>query len=250
MFMMELDGREASPRPKKISPPPPLPRIPTRAISDHATIPQLSPQANFRNQPQSSPYHPGAHNASLPSLSASISDPRPMMDQSYSPFNRAAPYPTPRSADTTPTPQQQNLHPPQNGLHYGNRNLSPLFKAAKQDSMRPPSNLRQEVHPVPPQTGVVELPDNSPSRPQNPHRRASTHAEKAALAYLQTHVSSAPAMPQIPLPRAAPPAPSELDGSSAGPAPTAVTPPGVSALSTKNIEDDLRRMLKLTGGIK
>jgi hypothetical protein len=252
MFMMELDGREASPRPKHISPPPALPRLLDRSLSDQTSVPQPSPQTNFHHHPPPpNVYQTNSHNASVPPLPASVSDPRPTMDQTYSPFNRGVPYPTPRSAETTPTPQQNGLYTPsQNALHYGNRNLSPLFKAAKQDSTRPPSNLRQEVHHAPPQAGFAELPDSSPSRPVNPHRRASTQAEKAALAYLQTHVSNAPAMPSIPLPRTSPLGPSELDGSAAVPARTGVTPPGVNAFNAKSIEDDLKRMLKLTGGIK
>jgi hypothetical protein len=249
MFMMELDGRESSPRPKMISPPPPLPRLPARSISDHVSLPPLS-YTNFQSQPQSKPYHANAPNPTMPALHPSVSDPRPAMDQSYSPFNRGGPYPTPRSAETTPTPQQNGPYSTQNALHYGNGNLSPLFKAAKQDSTRPSSNLRQEVYHAPPQTGVAELPDSSPSRPTNPHRRASTQAEKAALAFLQSHIPNAQSMPPIPLPRAAPPAPSELDGSSAAPVRTGVTPPAANAFNAKSIEDDLKRMLKLTGGVK
>jgi len=244
MFMMEIDGREASPRPKHVSPPPPLPRLPNRSSSDQYGIPQLSPQATFNNRPQSSGYYPQSHNG--PPMH-SMQQQRPAMDHSFSPFNRSGPYPTPRSEETTPVAQQQSAYPPQNGLHYGNRNLSPLFKAAKQDPTRPPSNLRQELHHG--QVGMAELPDSSPSRP-NPHRQASTEAEKAALAYLQTQIPNRQAMPALPLPPAKPQGPTELEGTGAAPARTGVTPPGVNAFNAKSIEDDLKRMLKLTGGMK
>ncbi|KIW09502.1 uncharacterized protein PV09_00379 [Verruconis gallopava] len=248
MFMMELDTRDASPRPKHISPPPPLPRIPNRSVSDFAALPQLSPPNNGHKGLQMPSFPPVSQTGTIPAPAIPASEQRSTMDHSYSPFNRAGPYPTPHSSESTPT-HQQGLYPPQNGLHYGNRNLSPLFKAAKQDSSRPPSGLRQEIQHAPIQSLMAELPDSSPSRPTNPHRRASTQAEKAALAYLQTHVSNAPTMPTLPLPRTAP---SELDGVGvvASPAPTGVTPPGANAFNTKSIEDDLKRMLKLTGGIK
>ena len=246
MFMMELDNRETSPRPKHISPPPPLPRIPVRSSSDQYGIPQLSPQATFNARPQSSGYHPQNHHAPP---AGNMPNPQSAMDHSFSPFNRAAPYPTPRSNETTPVGQQQGGYPAQAGYHYGNRNLSPLFKAAKQDPMRPPSNLRQEVHQGLAQISMAELPDSSPSRP-NPHRQASTEAEKAALAYLQTQFPNPQTLPTLPLPPAKPLAPSELEGGATPPARTGVTPPGVNAFNTKSIEDDLKRMLKLTGGMK
>lgn len=243
MFMMELDGRGASPRANHFSPPPPLPRLPNRSASDQYAVPQLSPQANFHNaRPQSSGYSLQQNGYQT----SPMQEQRPVLDQSFSPFNRGGPYPTPRSAETTPVNQQYNAQAPQNGFHYGNRNLSPLFKAAKQDPMRPPSHLRQEVlHGI---LQVAELPDSSPSRPTS-HRQASTEAEKRALQYLQTQVPTPPAMPTLPLPPARSGVPSELDASNSRPTRTGVTPPGVNA-NTKSIEDDLRRMLKLTGSTK
>jgi hypothetical protein len=251
LFNMELDGRDASPRPKHISPPPALPRLLNRPASDQYSVPQLSPQATFHNQrPQSSSYQQQPLNSPF---AMNGQAPRPAMDHSLSPFNRAAPYSAPRSNETTPVQQQQpTAYPNQNGYHYGNRNLSPLFKAAKQDPARPSSGLRQEVQHGP-QYQVAELPDSSPATRPPSHRQASTEAEKAALAYLQTRFSAPQRMPALPLPRAAP---SELDAghatATAPPKRTGVTPPGVNALdsNTKSIEDDLKRMLKLTGGLK
>lgn len=235
--MLELDGSETSPKAKQFSPPS-LPRIPNRSVSEQATIPQLP----------NIPPRPDVHsaNVSMPSLPASNSDPRPLVDGAFSPFNRSQAYAVPRSADSTPQ-GHRNGYVNQQNFHYGNRNLSPLFKAAKHDSARPSSSLRQEVHTSPQIGAVAELPDSSPSRPLNGPRRTSSKAEQAAMAFLHSQASkNGAAMPQIPLPR---PQPSELDGQPSSSATTG-SPLVTKPFNTKSLEDDLKRMLKLTGGIK
>lgn len=68
------------------------------------------------------------------------------------------------SGPTTPAPATQE----QPDFFYGNRNLSPLFKAAKQDSAKRNSGLRTEItadSPIMPQEGFA--PANGPSKDPN-----------------------------------------------------------------------------------
>jgi hypothetical protein len=168
---------------------------------------------------------------------------------------------TPRSADSTPIPTQNGGYNPQN-LHYGNRNLSPLFKAAKQDSVRRTSTLRQEVHVSSPKIGMAELPDNTQSSALlTPTRRSSSKADHISMAHLQSHVPATMALPKFNLPKPNPSTPLELDGqpkrqvsNGASPQPSNTfssapqQAPRSTTFNAKSIEDDLKRMLKLSLG--
>ncbi|CAK3943121.1 Hypothetical predicted protein [Lecanosticta acicola] len=107
---------------------------------------------------------------------------------SPSPFQRSSGPSTPQ-----PTSEQQQNH---YSLHYGNRNLSPLFKAAQSDTPPRPSSLRQE------------LPNNSASitnsavdlQPPPAHHQGTVDHSTFARSYLQEQIrNSGPAqMPQLP----------------------------------------------------
>ncbi|KAK4569978.1 hypothetical protein LTR86_002948 [Recurvomyces mirabilis] len=79
-------------------------------------------------------------------------------------FNSPSPFNRPASGPATPAPQAD----PSNNynLHYGNRNLSPLFQAARTGNDTPsrPSGLRQEL---PGQDGVYTSPSQNPPPPRH-----------------------------------------------------------------------------------
>ena len=56
-------------------------------------------------------------------------------------FHTPSPFQRSTSGPSTPTPSEQQNH---YSLHYGNRNLSPLFKAARGETPARPSGLRQQ----------------------------------------------------------------------------------------------------------
>ena len=64
---------------------------------------------------------------------------------SHSGFATPTNAPLPRSQDNSPARSGQ---PPMDSLHYGNRNMTPLFKAARADPARVPSSLRREFSPL------------------------------------------------------------------------------------------------------
>lgn len=131
------------------------------------------------------------------------------------------------------TPQGQTY--PNTNYHYGNRNLSPLFKAARETPPRP-SSLRQEMAP---NVGMAYMP-----RPQS----RETNNNMCARSYLDEQIrNSAPAeMPQFrsankgPLGSGA--APGSRHTQQGGPN---TTPRTGGPRDILTMEDDLRRMLKL-----
>ncbi|KAI5365068.1 hypothetical protein Slin15195_G046050 [Septoria linicola] len=66
---------------------------------------------------------------------------------SPSPFNRpvSGSGARPHSGPSTPQPTYEQQQHDNYSLHYGNRNLSPLFKASRSETPQRPSSLRQEV---------------------------------------------------------------------------------------------------------
>jgi hypothetical protein len=67
--------------------------------------------------------------------------PRPQSNGNI--FNTPSPNQRSSSGPTTPAPSTDQ--PNHYALHYGNRNLSPMFKAARNETPTRPSNLRQEL---------------------------------------------------------------------------------------------------------
>lgn len=145
-----------------------------------------------------------------------------------SPFQQRTP-----SGPITPQGQtEQNMN-----YHYGNRNLSPLFKAARETPARP-SSLRQEMAP-------------NGDTPHNPHPKSGeTNNKIFARSYLNEQIrAAAPAeMPQF-----RPPPYRDTHSSSTGPVPIPVQQGFTSSTTPRTggprdiltMEDDLRRMLKL-----
>jgi hypothetical protein len=146
--------------------------------------------------------------------------------------------------------------------------LSPLFQAAKQDVDWRSSGLRQEVHASP---KFAELPDNANHFQANGNNSVNYHhepmnTEQATRNYVHSQNPATASLPRTDLSRQqfshpqTPPGTTELDGqswprSSNGPYPTPTSiQHGNGAQSTsqskpfnaKSVEDDLKRMLKLS----
>ncbi|KAK5166221.1 uncharacterized protein LTR77_008482 [Saxophila tyrrhenica] len=108
-----------------------------------------------------------------------------------SPYQTPSPFQRPTSGPSTPVPlaEQQNHY----SLHYGNRNLSPMFKAAQHDTPPRPSSLRQ-------QQLSGELSPTSPTHSRQPPPQLDP--DSFSRNYLDQHIrASQPAtMPPLPLP--------------------------------------------------
>lgn len=243
-FMMELDGSNVSPQLHK---PSPRPALNDRMSSAPSAVPHSAapPYQNGLHNGQQPNYGSPMHGNSMPSLMASPGQQHPgsrLPDASASPFFRG-PQQLPRSADTSPMPRPPTHH--QQNLHYGNRNLGPLFQAAKQEPDRRASNLRQELHASP---RVAELPDNANHFAHRGHNgmnyQHTINSDQAVRDYLMTQNPTA--LPKIDLPRQQfsnslpPPGSSELDAHSR----PQFAPP--AKFNAKSVEDDLKRMLKLS----
>ncbi|KAF2095152.1 hypothetical protein NA57DRAFT_79637 [Rhizodiscina lignyota] len=196
IFALELDGTSVQPNQTDMSPPRDLPRPSVQPQDSQKSLRDFlhSTASGGPSSPQSLP--PINRN---PSGYSSDS-------QNTSPFLR--PHPAQirsSSGPSTPVsyPQQHN---PNNPLHYGNRNLSPLFKAAGNDRPLPrsSSSLRREVTSSP-TSDSVELPAFStpPTQPPSSVGRSKSYGH-------------------------------------------AHTTQQNTTVDVKSMEDDLRRMLKIT----
>lgn len=165
-------------------------------------------------------------------------------------FGSPSPSGRPRSGPSTPQPS--NDQHTNYSLHYGNRNLSPMFKTARADnSSRPSSSLRQEV------------PNEAFASPGS-DRPGSADTNAFARSYLQEQIrTSAPVeLPPLPFQPSAKPTYRAVDSSAGaaipGPPSTTQQFPAETAGSTtprtgasRDIRfmergaDDLRRILKL-----
>jgi hypothetical protein len=239
MFMMELDGNSAP----SVSLTPPLPD--QAGLSKAATVPhQASARVSSQQPFDQSIYTSPNYGRSMPSLP----DPTVNTPQAATPYAQQQQPQTPRSAGSTPIPQNYSPY------HYGNKNLSPLFQAARNESGRRSSSLRQEVRPE----SSNELPGNQPSqhssaRPTPPG--APTDASSVARDYLRSHLNQGqamffnsndnmgqPAAPSI-LRTASDPYVGMMAGASHAAGYDSPSPR--QPVDVKSMEDDLRRLLNL-----
>lgn len=164
-----------------------------------------------------------------------------------SPFQRSTSGPS----SPAPTTEQQNHY----SLHYGNRNLSPLFKATRYETPSRPSGLRQQ-----------ELASDltTPTMPSYPHQ---VDPNAFSRNYINEHVrSSAPIPPpQVPFTNGPtpnipiynnefPPQHGGIQNGATGNTSGSGTSPHIANTNTganggsrdiKGMEDDLRKMLNL-----
>ena len=231
VFLQELDGNDsdAMPSPKSM-PPKSRPPFNERAHSSPGPGQEL-PDTQQHEAATRSLKDLLFNNIGSPAPNNST--PRAQPDvaafSSPSPFNRPH---TATPITPIPSHEQQTQH----ALHYGNRNLSPMFQAARQETPSRPSTLRQEV--------------NRDSTPAILTNGAGSRTDATAFSreYLQSHVrgsSQVASMPQLPLQntpgRPAQPA-SQRPASSSTPAPQQQQN---GQQSIRSMEDDLRRMLNL-----
>lgn len=171
-------------------------------------------------------------------------------------FETPSPFQRSTSGPSTPTPsaEQQNHY----SIHYGNRNLSPLFKAARNESSSRPSGLRQ-----------LELASDMSPNPAIPLHPHLIDPNSFSRNYINQHIhSTVPASPpQLPLGDSSnpnllsdPSFPSTQHGafqndtmgstSNSGATPRSTSTgananTGGGARDVKGMEDNLRKMLNL-----
>ena len=144
LFMMELDESD-SPVAKRGTGFAPSRMTAERSRSSPTSVPTLGDEEAQR----------AAYTKSLkdllnlqPSEDSPDSTQSPVQASKYqdpeSPFGSRV---TDRGTTTPSTPQKNGQTQSSHNFLYGNRNLSPMFQAARQDSPTRPSNLRQQFHP-------------------------------------------------------------------------------------------------------
>jgi len=168
-------------------------------------------------------------------------------------FNTPSPFQRPSSGPSTPTPSsdQQNY-----ALHYGNRNLSPLFKAARADTPTRPSGLRQELsndHSHIPPRHLPQLDPNTFSRDYL-HQQLRDHPSDSLPQLPLINGAPSRGIEAVPAPASSSSSSSSFPGTSTG---QLVVPPDLAGSSSasprsggesrdfRSMEDGLRRMLNL-----
>lgn len=169
---MELDGKPTN---MQLSPPPAASPAAHRAVTDPLKVPQLKDVSQPSNGPdvmqdlfnRLSMSQKNLNNATPPKASGQApSDPQ-SRHQTPSPFHDGQPAMRSASGPSTPAPAQE-----QPDFFYGNRNLSPLFKAAKGDTSKRNSGLRTEITADSPLVGqgmFQDFPSVTPPRPMDPN---------------------------------------------------------------------------------
>lgn len=242
----ETNRNIVSPRPASIGQRPPVPRA------------HSSPGNNVNGQNQSNGNHDASTQALKDLLFSNINkqSSTPPHSHQRAPSNPNAvdsvtETPSPvqqRSAlgPSTPTPAK-NSHD-QHSLHYGNRNLSPMFQAARNETPPRPSNLRQQLEHSGQQNGF-------PQYNQQPYLNYAD-PNSFSRSYLDHQIrSSLPTQPPSGLISNGNGNNAHSSTSSSGPTPPqkGMPIPGAASSSPRNggsrdvkgMEDDLRRMLKL-----
>lgn len=116
----------------------------SRSVTEPLNVP-VAPENQphpFVSQPPSSVYSAPGYGQSTPFLPSEM-DGTPPHRTPNSISSHDSPFP-PRSAGSSPLPHGPQV-PHNKSPHYGNRNLSPLFKASRAEPTRRPSNLRREI---------------------------------------------------------------------------------------------------------
>lgn len=280
LFMMELDGHAV--RDSDRTPPPakrhPIPKPEGMATARSVTAPSAVPQSSTTPNPDRD-----AVTKSLKDLIFSL-PPQPTQPwttpgpedrgphlQTPSPFYRPESEHRSRSGPTTPQPQGHGSS--STSLYYGNRNLSPLFKAASQpESVKRASSLRQEV---PASSPTADRGQYAPAQPTlaSSIRYQSNKIDPNSFSrnFLQQHIHGTESMPNLPLhqqngqarstsgvwtPASSVPPPQSRIASkphnvvNAAPPSRVPFPPSQTSVSSghsdvKTMENDLRRLLNL-----
>lgn len=175
LFSMDLDGEN------QVAPFP----IPHRAVTDPHKVPQL--RDNSAQNGSNDIMHDLLNRLSLSQKKSTIASPPRQADQANPEAQRKTPSPSQpgrmavrsTSGPSTPIPAQ----PDESSLFYGNRNLSPMFKAAKNGSPKRNSGLRTEITTGPPavtQALFQDLPATALAHRKD-HNTLTSHHPKLAM---------------------------------------------------------------------
>ncbi|KAK4540932.1 hypothetical protein LTR36_008440 [Oleoguttula mirabilis] len=248
IFLRELDGdSEDMPSPRTILPIRPAPA--ERAHSSPGVRPQ-SPQDEVQREAYTRSLKDLLFNNVNGAAGQSATPPQAQQraQSDAQVFSTPSPFHRSESGPNTPAPstEQQNHY----ALHYGNRNLSPLFKATRNETPTKPSGLRQEL----PNGGPAQV-----SQAQQPPRQVpQIDSSSFSRSYLDQQIRSAQhaPLPQFPFTNGAssngssasfsgPSGSSTQQGVQAGYPGSTTSPRTSGPRDIRSMEDDLRRMLKL-----
>lgn len=250
IFLQELNGDgENMPSPRTV-PPQSRPPLNDRARSSPGSVTPSSHDEHDRDAYTKSLKDLLFNNGGSPQNPAPPQQPRSQSDSQG--FHAPSPFNRPSSGPATPAPtsaQQQQQQQNQYSLHYGNRNLSPLFKASRETPVRP-SGLRQEVPNS--HTPTVEA-------QQGPRDNAHIDPNAFSRDYLNQHIKSGHtgSLPHLPFLSGSngnvssssfsgsSGAQSSQHGVQAGGPVQDASPRSSGSKDIRSMEDDLRRMLKL-----
>ena len=248
IFLREMDGEDENmPSPKTI-PPTNRPHPTERARSSPGSVPQAGDDSDDQRRASTQALKDllfaNVNNASTSSSTPPKTQPRAQSSggstipprQTPSPFQRSS------SGPSTPAPStEQNSH---YALHYGNRNLSPMFKAVRNETPTRPSGLRQEL----PNDGLSGANRQQPVRSPPPQIDPNSFSRAYLGQQAKSSVPSDPPPVQFPNGTQSAPFPAPPSGSKRGVLdgqPSAASPRNSGSQDIKGMEDDLRRMLKL-----
>ena len=255
IFLSELDGGDgAMPSPKTLPPAKRGGPVEGTSSSPGVRVPEADNESE-REQFTKSLKDLLLNNASAapaqhPPPPLILQRPRSNPKASETSFITPSPFHRSTSGPSTPAPssEQQNHY----SLHYGNRNLSPLFKAARSDTPSRPSGLRQ-------QELAGDVPSDTTSAtdiPPQPRQLPQIDPDSFSRTYLDQHIrASQPAtLPQLPYTNGT----TNHSNPTSGPSQSHSPQRGLQAGSTasprtggsasrdiRTMEDDLRRKLNI-----
>ncbi|KKY18589.1 putative proteophosphoglycan 5 [Diplodia seriata] len=245
MFNMEMDSGAAI-MPKASSPSPAHRMSATRTTSAPSDVPRAAQESESYPQALKDLFSASKKPAAQSPLANGFAGTPPQNGQDFhtpSPFYR--PSPGPRQVSGGPRTPAGQINLEANPYYYGNRNLSPLFQAAKGDSAKRSSALRQELDSSPSTHNRVELPvTHSAPLPATPSRPAAGKPDPSAFSrdFLNTHIQQAGMQDSLAAPYTHHPGlRSPFTHTTAADTPRDQSP----AADTKLMENDLKRLLKL-----
>ena len=252
IYIRELDGNDDDmPSPRTV-PPKNRPVLAERARSSPGMVPQ-SPQTDEQREAYTKSLKDLLFNNmnGLPQPARTPPQTQQRAQSDAQAFHTPSPFNRLPSGPTTPAPstEQQNHY----ALHYGNRKLSPLFKAARNDTPPRPSGLRQEV-----QNGHSAPATN---QQQPPRQMPQIDPNSFSRDYLNQHIRNphTTSLPDLPIANGASSNPSaaSLSGASvpsnppiqrgvqAGGQASSASPRTGGSHDIRSMEDNLRRILNL-----
>ncbi|EMC96889.1 hypothetical protein BAUCODRAFT_431212 [Baudoinia panamericana UAMH 10762] len=258
VFLQELDGNnEPMPSPRTV-PNGARPDTLERAHSSPGLRPQSAGDQDDRQTYTQSLKDLLFNNVNKPpTTSTNTTPPQVSHERAYSAAQATqtpSPYHRSSSGPTTPAPVPSSAGQPNHyALHYGNRNLSPLFKAARgPDTPTRPSTLRQEL----PNGDNISSAFPRPPPPSQSNDPADPNTFPRDYLNQQIRDYRPASLPQLPFTNGSRPGASGNASTSESTAangamlpsnasPRAGATGGSSSRDIRSMEDDLRRMLKL-----